>query len=72
MSYPPPPPPPAGEANEASAAPASKRSWTKPRIRRLRVINTFTGTIDWGKFTSSDEDNAVGTLDPQWQYVAKS
>ena len=57
--------PPAGEADEAPAVPASKRTWTKPRIKPLRVISTYTGT----KTGSSDEDNATSPTDLQQNYT---
>ena len=58
MSY---PPPPAGEADEATA---SKRPWTKPRIKTLRVISTYAGTK-----TGNDEIDAASPSDPLQNYV---
>ena len=66
MSY---PPPPAGEADEAPAAPVSKRPWTKPRIKPLRVISTYTGTKT---SPSYDEDNAFSPADPIGTYAPQS
>ena len=63
-----PPPPPPGEADEAPATPASKRPWTKPRIKPLRVISTHTGTIDQDPDTAADEDLANTPGDIQINY----
>ena len=68
MSFiPPPPPPRTGEADEAPAAPASKRPWTKPRIKTLRVMSTYTGTK---MSDTADEDSATAPSDPQQNYTA--
>ena len=64
-----PPPPPAGEADEAPAAPASKRPWAKPRIKPLKVLTTDTGTKT---HQAVDEDSATGPDDPLWTYTAHS
>ena len=60
-----PTPTPAGEADEAPAAPASKRPWAKPRIKPLRVIRTNTGTMTG----SGDEDDVTSPSDPQQAYT---
>ena len=47
------------EANEAAAASAPKRPWTKPTIRTLRVISTYSGSR-----TGRDEDSGFGAYTP--------
>ena len=43
-----------GKANEAAAASAPKRPWTKPAIRTLKVISTYSGSR-----TGLDEDSGI-------------
>ncbi len=49
------------KANEAAAASAPKRPWTKPAIRTLKVISTYSGSN-----TGRDEDSGGAFGSPRY------